>query len=83
MEDERFARVSSLIDSLCVSKWGVADVACLPHSVSCVTGVEWYPGIDRNLLLDAQLCYDKRSEFVEQLGRRHECGFCLLECPRG
>jgi len=70
-------------DPVSESRCGDCRVCVDACPYGCVTGVEWYPGIDRNLLLNAQLCYDTRDGFVEQLGRRHACGFCLLDCPRG
>jgi epoxyqueuosine reductase len=49
----------------------------------CIRGVNWYPGIPREDLLDAHQCSKTREGFTETMGRKHECGLCLLACPVG
>jgi len=50
---------------------------------SCISGTEWYPGIEREQLINFRLCNEKRKELVNSSGRKHSCGFCLLVCPWG
>lgn len=49
----------------------------------CIKNVAWHPGIAREELLDAHTCNAKREAFVQSIGHKHECGLCLLACPRG
>lgn len=50
---------------------------------SCIFNNEWYPGIEREKLINYRLCNKKRKEHVKLFGRKHSCGYCLLECPYG
>lgn len=49
--------------------------AC-PHG--CLTGAIWRPGMSRDELLDARLCYTDGTEL-----RTRPCGYCLMACPWG
>lgn len=59
----------------------VACVEACPYGF--VRGPAWESGMDRDLLLDAHGCSEKRVEIGEPLGRKHECGLCMLLCPLG
>ena len=48
-----------------------------------IRGAIWCPGIERDKLLDAFLCYKKREEYIPKLGYRHPCGLCIKACPVG
>ena len=48
-----------------------------------IKGANWYPGIERDKLLDAFLCSKKREEFISKLGYKHPCGLCIKACPIG
>ncbi len=48
-----------------------------------IKGINWTVSTKRDDLLDYQQCNKKRSEFLEICGRKHECGYCMLACPRG
>jgi epoxyqueuosine reductase QueG len=48
-----------------------------------IRGINWTLSAKREDLLDYQLCNKKRSEYLEICGRKHECGHCILACPRG
>jgi len=48
-----------------------------------IKGINWTVSSKRDALLDYQLCNKKRSEYLEICGRKHECGHCILACPRG
>lgn len=65
------------------SKCGSCTVcvdACL-HG--CIKGANWTPGIARDELIDAHRCNTERSARKSPDGKKRECGFCLLVCPRG
>ena len=48
-----------------------------------ITGINWTVSTKRDDLLDYQVCNKKRSEYLKICGRKHECGYCILACPRG
>ena len=50
---------------------------------NCISGKDWSPGILRDDLLDAHLCSSKREAYRSTIGRKDECGLCLLACPVG
>lgn len=58
-----------------------ACVASCPYN--CIRGVNWTAGMPRETLIDARLCSSVREAFESTIGRKHECGFCLLSCPVG
>ena len=49
----------------------------------CLHDVNWRPGMERAELFDAFLCHNRRNDFIRSIGRKHECGLCLLACPIG
>ena len=61
--------------------------ACVECIKSCpygaIKGETWYPGIERDKLLDAFLCSKKREEYIPRLGYKHPCGLCIKACPIG
>lgn len=54
--------------------------ACTCHAVK---GEKWYPGIERDKLLDAFLCHELREKLVDKPGYKNPCGLCLKACPVG
>lgn len=48
-----------------------------------IKGTTWHPGIERDTLLDAFLCSEKREEYIPTLGYKHPCGLCIQACPFG
>lgn len=66
-----------------VSECGPCRICVDACPYGCLTGTDWYPGIARDALLDAFGCLAERNKFVESIGHRHACGYCLLSCPRG
>lgn len=48
-----------------------------------IKGATWYPGIERDELLDAFLCDRIRNEYIPKLGYKHPCGLCVKACPVG
>ena len=65
--------------SLCGDCCACVD-AC-PYGV--IKGVNWNIAIQREELLNYQLCNQKRSEYIDKMGRKHTCGYCILTCPWG
>lgn len=51
---------------------------CPYHAIK---GVEWYPEIKREEMIDYQLCNRERSKFIEKHGRKNACGLCMIVCP--
>lgn len=46
-------------------------------------GSNWYPGIKREELIDAQACSEHMSNYYKHIGRGSVCGICIKNCPRG
>ncbi len=65
------------------SECGVCELCVEACPYGCLRNVEWYPGLERTELFDPFLCHHKRNEFIKAIGRKHECGLCLLACPVG
>lgn len=70
---------SPITKSLCGNCHACVD-AC-PWGL--LKGVNWHISLTRDELLDYQLCNKKRSEYIENHGRKDTCGYCLLACPWG
>lgn len=50
---------------------------------SLIKGTAWNISTTREDLLDYRECNRKRSGYIASHGRKHECGHCILACPRG
>jgi epoxyqueuosine reductase len=48
-----------------------------------IKGTVWNISVKRDDLLDYRECNRKRSGYIASHGRKHECGHCILTCPRG
>lgn len=46
-------------------------------------GGQWYPGIKREELVDAQACSEHMSNYYKNIGRGSVCGICIKNCPKG
>lgn len=46
-------------------------------------GVKWDIEKHRNEIIDYKLCNQKRSLYIEKLGRKNACGLCMVACPFG
>lgn len=68
-------------ESLCKDCRACVD-AC-PHGF--IKNIEWYPGIERDMLFDAFACSSKRGDESDEKTdwTRNACGLCLLSCPKG
>jgi len=65
------------------SKCGECMICVEACPYDCIKGINWYPGMLRDDLLDAHVCSSKRESFRSTIGHKHECGLCLLACPFG
>ncbi len=72
--DADVACAEPIVKSKCGSCHLCVD-AC-PHN--CLTGAKWEPGMARDELLNARLCYTAGTEL-----RARACGYCLMACPWG
>lgn len=68
-----------MTESLC----GACDACVSACPGGFITGLTWKPGTHRERLLDAHGCNDFRENRPPLLGRKSECGRCLLVCPHG
>jgi len=48
-----------------------------------LSGEKWYPGLEREVLLDAEACDRWKKENYSQFHRGHNCGICAAACPFG
>lgn len=46
-------------------------------------GADWYPGLDREQLLDAQACDAWKKTHYSAFHNGHNCGICAAVCPHG
>ncbi|MCW4021335.1 MAG: hypothetical protein NWF14_08945 [Candidatus Bathyarchaeota archaeon] len=66
-----------------VSRCGDCIECVKACTYGAIKGATWYPGIQRDRLLDAFLCSKKRGEYTPVLGHKHPCGLCIKACPVG
>lgn len=66
-----------------VSRCGGCDECVNACPYGAIKGETWYPGIERDKLVDAFLCSGKREEYIAELGYKHPCGLCIRACPIG
>jgi epoxyqueuosine reductase QueG len=48
-----------------------------------LSGEEWYPGIEREKILDVLRCDQWKKENYFQFHKGHNCGICSAVCPYG
>jgi epoxyqueuosine reductase len=58
-----------------------ACVTACPHGF--IKGVNWYPGVPREKLIDVHSCNNYREGAIDIIGCKDECGLCLVACPCG
>jgi len=46
-------------------------------------GGRWYPGMQREAILDARVCDQWKKEHYSQYHKGHNCGICSAVCPYG
>lgn len=62
---------------------GQCDICVKACPYGYINNALWHPGMNRENLFSPFECSAKRAEFINTIGYKHECGFCLLECPVG
>lgn len=77
--DYPFEYGNKMTESRCGSCTKCVDIC--PHKA--LTGANWNINTLRNELIDYHLCNQKRSAYIESLGRKHACGLCMAVCPYG
>jgi len=48
-----------------------------------ITGADWRPGVEREVLFDAHRCNDYMRGHFMTVGRGAVCGICMRVCPAG
>lgn len=48
-----------------------------------ITGADWFPGVEREVLFDAHRCNDYMRGHFMHIGRGAVCGVCMRVCPAG
>ena len=79
LTDARFVPGKPVTESRCGDC--VECVKACPYGA--IRATNWHPGIEREKLLDAFLCSEKREAFISKLGYKHPCGLCIKACPVG
>lgn len=69
-----------IIESRCSQQCNKCINVC-PHKA--LTGFTWNINAKRREIIDYKLCNEKRSMFIEKLGRKSSCGLCMVVCPFG
>ena len=46
-------------------------------------GGSWYPGVERDVILDAWACDHYKKKHFRKFHGGHNCGICTHACPRG
>lgn len=76
LTDADFETSSLTVSDLC-GKCSLCVEAC-PYGA--IKGANWRRGDPREKLLDADICNDRRLDFVAEIGRKSSCGLCLQAC---
>jgi epoxyqueuosine reductase QueG len=82
-------RVSALLtdaefktdEPVLVSKCGNCNKCTEICPCNAIKGETWFPGIERDTLVDATICITEREKHVSKLGFPHSCGLCIKACP--
>jgi len=65
------------------SKCGGCKICVMTCPALAIQGNNWYPGINRESLIDARACSKHMSNFYKHIGRGSVCGICIKSCPKG
>lgn len=65
------------------SQCGDCEVCVKACPYNCIHGNNWTPGIERDLLFDANKCKKVGHKFLQSLNREFSCGICVFSCPVG
>lgn len=63
------------------SSCGSCDLCVTKCPAMAIEGVNWTPGMERNLLYDAKACSDYMKKAFMGIGRGSVCGICMSVCP--
>lgn len=77
--DYPFKTRTQITESRCGTCNKCVDIC--PHKA--LKGVNWDINTHRSDLIDYHLCNQKRSSYIEKLGRKSACGLCMVVCPFG
>ncbi|MCP4601243.1 MAG: epoxyqueuosine reductase [Proteobacteria bacterium] len=66
-----------------VDRCGQCSICVEACPYDCIRNVNWHPGLERKQLFNAHKCNAERESFRPEIGHKHQCGYCLLACPRG
>lgn len=78
--DMQFTYGSKTLKSNCPEDCRKCVDAC-PYKA--LHNMQWNINSLRNEIIDYKLCNEKRSLFVQTLGRKSACGLCMAACPFG
>jgi epoxyqueuosine reductase len=74
----------NLIENLNSEKAKINCVNCNKCVKACpamaIKGVEWYPGISRDEIIDAKACSEYMNQKFKHIGRGSVCGICIKVC---
>lgn len=77
--DYPFKTGTKITESRCGTCNKCVDIC--PHKA--LKGVNWDINTQRSEIIDYHLCNQKRSSYIEKLGRKSACGLCMVVCPWG
>lgn len=65
------------------SQCGSCKICVSKCPALALMGENWYPGINRESLIDPEACSNHMSNHYKHIGRGAVCGICVKNCPRG
>lgn len=79
--DYEFSEVKHDLSSESVC--GSCDLCRASCPTGAIKGNEWFPGCEREFIVDAWSCNDYMREHFMKIGRGSVCGICMSVCPYG
>lgn len=68
-------------EDLTVSLCGNCDLCSKACPAGAIKGNDWYPGCERETLIDPWLCNEYMRDHFMKIGRGAVCGICISSCP--